>query len=206
MDAPTLAWLRLNVLPLHVTGKHVLEVGSMDVNGSVRPHIQSLEPASYLGVDIAPGPGVDQVVNVHDLVATLGQSRFDLVVSTEMLEHVEDWTDALLQMKSVLRPGGAMVLTTRRPGFPRHHHPNDYWRFTRNALAAALRDFQQVRVAHVQGRGIVASSWKPDGWRPMRPLVKAHPAPRHELPSLLLQAWVKWIYAGRDPSAKEVPA
>lgn len=113
-----------------VIGKSVLEVGSFDVNGSIRGLIADLRPTSYLGVDMRPGPGVDDICSAEGLVAKFSPARFDLVVSTEMLEHAEDWRAAIQNMKAVLKPGGILLLTTRGPGFPLHDHPADYWRFT----------------------------------------------------------------------------
>ena len=110
-----------------IEGRSVLEVGSLDVNGSVRPDIESLKPASYLGVDIARGPRVDEICDVRHLVDRFGNESFDVVVSTELLEHVRDWKGAITNMKRVLRPGGILIVTTRSLGFPLHGYPWDYW-------------------------------------------------------------------------------
>lgn len=109
-------------------GKTILEVGSYDVNGSVRPIIERCEPKLYVGVDQTPGPRVDIAMKCELLPRVL--QKFDIIVSTEMLEHVEDWRTCLLAMLQVLQPGGALIITTRSPGFPYHPYPIDVWRFT----------------------------------------------------------------------------
>ena len=58
------------------------------------------------------------------LVETLGRDRFDVVVSTQVLEHIRDWPGALRQMRDVLRPGGTLLMTCdsgdlERPGHER---------------------------------------------------------------------------------------
>jgi SAM-dependent methyltransferase len=120
--------------PAAVRGLRVLEVGSYDVNGGVR---EMLEPVAryYVGVDIRPGPGVDVVCDAA-AVHTLG--LFDVVVSTEMMEHAADWRGALRGMVRALTSGGVLVLTMRGPGSGRHDHPADHWRFTPELLTEAL--------------------------------------------------------------------
>ena len=110
-------------------GREVLEVGSYDTTGTVRPLVMAHEPSRYVGVDIAPGPSVDELCNVYDLEAHFGPRSFDIVISTEMVEHVRDWRRAIGNMKAVLRPGGVLVITTRSKGFRYHFGPSDYWRY-----------------------------------------------------------------------------
>jgi SAM-dependent methyltransferase len=107
----------------------ILEVGSRNVNGTVRD-VLSKYASEYIGVDLFDGPGVDIVCNVTALTDTFATQSFDLVVSTEMLEHCLNWQDALCQMASVLRQDGLLLITTRSPGFELHDYPADYWRFT----------------------------------------------------------------------------
>src|ERR1043165_8630284 len=99
-----------------VEGKRVLEVGSLDVNGSVRGDVMALRPAEYVGVDLRPGPGVDLICDAGDLVARFGDDAFDVVISTELLEHARDWRRIVSNIKRVTRPGGLMIVSTRSYG------------------------------------------------------------------------------------------
>ncbi len=105
-------------------GINILEVGSLDVNGSVRFMFSDIS-SSYLGVDILDGLGVDMVINVADLTKHFEKESFDLVVSTEMLEHCFDWRNAIYQILMVLKKDGILILTTRSPGFELHDYPSD---------------------------------------------------------------------------------
>jgi SAM-dependent methyltransferase len=126
--------------PSDVAGKRVLEVGSLDVNGSVRGDIMALGPAEYVGVDIRPGPGVDMVCDAGDLVARFGENAFDVVVSTELLEHARDWRRIVSNIKRVTRPGGVMIVSTRSYGVDFHRRPFDYWRYEREDFEAIFAD------------------------------------------------------------------
>lgn len=50
-------------------------------------------------------------VSAGDLVATFGTGSFDVVVSTQVLEHLPHWQDSLREFRDVLRPGGRMLVT-----------------------------------------------------------------------------------------------
>lgn len=127
-----------------IRGARVLEVGAHDVNGSFRPLAESFAPAEYLGVDITPGPGVDVICDAGSLVDRFRSGSFDVVITTEMLEHVADWRTVARNLKAVLRVGGWLVLTTRAPGFARHDWPSDHWRYTEDDVRIIFGDLDIV--------------------------------------------------------------
>lgn len=155
-----------NLAREEVAGKRVLEVGAYDINGSLRSLLASWGPCEYLGVDLCEGPGVDRVCSVTQLVEQLGAEAFDVVLSTEMLEHVRDWRAAVSNLKNVCRPGGILLCTTRSPGYPYHEAPGDYWRFSHDDMAAIFEDFEILSLeSDPASPGIFLKARKPERFK-----------------------------------------
>lgn len=112
-----------------IEGRRVLEVGARDVNGSLRGIYEAYGPAKYVGVDMVAGRGVDVLCDAGELEQRFGADSFDVVVSTELLEHVRDWRRVVSNLKHVCAPGGFLLVTTRSRGFPYHSYLGDYWRY-----------------------------------------------------------------------------
>ena len=124
-----------------IEGKDVIEVGSKDVNGSLRSFVESREPAEYIGVDIEMGPGVDILCSAEDIIDKFGKDAFDLVLSTELIEHVEDWRKVISNFKNICRQGGIILITTRSQGFKYHGYPYDFWRYESDDMKIIFSDF-----------------------------------------------------------------
>ena len=103
-----------------------LEIGSYDVNGGVRQYFDD-----YIGIDMREGPGVDEVMNSHNMHVFFGPDSFDTVLWLETIEHDRHWWLTLEQIHLVLKPGGLLYISTPSPAMPEHSYPEDYWRFTR---------------------------------------------------------------------------
>jgi SAM-dependent methyltransferase len=94
----------------------VLEIGSYDVNGSVRALFDGAR--EYVGVDLIEGPGVDQVAYGHEIDEPVG--AFDLTLSGECFEHDPQWSDTFTNMIRLTRPGGLVTFTCASHGRPEH--------------------------------------------------------------------------------------
>lgn len=100
--------------PQMFDGRRVLEVGSYNVNGSIR---SMFERCYYVGIDVMPGDGVDVVCSGDKFTS---EHLFDVIVSCEMLEHNPFWEETLKNMYGLLKVGGLMILTCAAPGRAEH--------------------------------------------------------------------------------------
>ena len=122
MHQSVMEYVALAVKTFDLRHKKVLEIGSYNVNGSVR----QLFKGDYIGIDREAGPGVDMVMDASNPI--FPDAMFDVVVSTSQLEHDPTFWRSLDEVRRVLRPGGHFILTTHTTGFP-PHNPPDFYRF-----------------------------------------------------------------------------
>lgn len=90
----------------------VLEVGSRDINGSVRSLFDEHDTV-FEGVDIVAGPGVDCVC---DATQALPRGPYDAVVATEVFEHCRRWPLIVRNAYGALMGGGVLIVTMAGPG------------------------------------------------------------------------------------------
>ncbi len=169
MHPSAYAFATRTLAPEQVAGKRVVEAGAYNYNGSARDALSVHGPASYLGTDAQPGPGVDLVCPAEKLPEVLGEDSADVLLTTEMLEHAEDWRGAVTGMVRTLAPGGLLLLTTRGPGFPFHPHPLDCWRFSVDQMegiaeAAGLEVLTLEPDPDPASPGVFLLARKPEGW------------------------------------------
>ena len=96
----------------------MVELGSRDFNGTVRDLFPSAP--TYLGVDLAPGAGVDVVADAADWRPPPGQPAPELVVCCEVLEHTRAASAIVRNAHTLLAPGGRFVVTAASTGRPPH--------------------------------------------------------------------------------------
>lgn len=141
-----LEFIRKNLSEEDIRDKSVIEVGALDVNGSARLIVEAFHPSCYIGVDIEKGAGVDEICDARHLVNRFGQNRFELLIATELLEHVKNWRKVVSNFKNVIKPKGLIFITTRSKGFVYHGYPLDFWRFEGSDIEDIFGDFMIERI------------------------------------------------------------
>lgn len=101
--------------PQAFTNCRVLEVGSLNINGTIRKHFSGCD---YTGVDLGPGPGVDLVCEGQNL--TFPDGHFDTTVSAECFEHNPYWAETFGNMVRMTRSGGLVAFSCASTGRPEH--------------------------------------------------------------------------------------
>ena len=123
-----------NVMPLF-SGK-ILDsgCGSMPYKNIILSNNDKV--TNYIGLDIESGLNYENV-NADFLwdgsIMPFEDSSFDVVISTEVMEHVPDPDSYLIEVKRVLKPGGMFFFTVPFL-MSLHEVPNDYYRYTPFAL------------------------------------------------------------------------
>jgi ubiquinone/menaquinone biosynthesis C-methylase UbiE len=117
----------------------ILEIGSMNVNGTLR----DFRPAGglYVGVDLDAGDGVDVVVGAISRLPFKADA-FDAVTSSSALEHDSMFWVTFLEMCRVLKSGGYLYINAPSSG-SYHRYPIDAWRFFPDS-GIALRDWARI--------------------------------------------------------------
>jgi ubiquinone/menaquinone biosynthesis C-methylase UbiE len=132
-------------------GDKVLDVGSMDVNGTVRENF--LGAGEYVGIDMRPGKCVDRVMKAEEIPQHFTSGYFDIIVCCETLEHVEHWKEALQGIWHALKVDGKLCITTPNREKGRHGYPSDYWRFTLEDYAHIFSGQQILKSEQIYSRG-----------------------------------------------------
>jgi SAM-dependent methyltransferase len=107
------------------TGLTIVDIGSQDVNGSLRSVVP--ENNTYIGIDFVKAKGVDIVIT-DPYSLPLENESVDVVVSSSCFEHAEFFWLLFNEALRVLKPTGILYINAPSNGAV-HRFPVDCWRF-----------------------------------------------------------------------------
>ncbi|MEJ7582540.1 MAG: methyltransferase domain-containing protein [Acidimicrobiales bacterium] len=153
--------------------------GVLDYGCAASPYRTMLPPAvDYVGADL-PGNEAADVVLRSDGAVPLPDRSFELVLSTQVLEHVEHPVLYLEECHRLLTTSGSLILSTHGIMYY-HRDPEDYWRWTRVGLEKLLGEcgFTVVEMRGVLAMAAAAIQIFQDAtmWKVPRPLKPAYAA------------------------------
>ena len=93
----------------------VLEIGSLDINGSVR---RLFKQCNYTGIDVGLGEGVDKVAKGENFSADA--NTYKTIISCECMEHNPEYDKTWLNMVRLLSRDGLMIMTCATYGRRQH--------------------------------------------------------------------------------------
>jgi SAM-dependent methyltransferase len=126
----------------------------LDAGSGRSPYKRQLESRGIkvISVDRENRTGkVDLVADIQDL-SELDDSSLQMVLCTQVLEHVPNPALALSEFSRVLATGGFLILTVPHLSML-HEEPHDYWRYTRHGLRELLekQGFDIIEIAETGG-------------------------------------------------------
>lgn len=149
----------INYILPHVRGR-VLDLGA----GSAKYKQSILKKASeYRSCDAVKNNNIDDVCDVLNL--QYPPASFDTVVSTQVMEHINNPYKMAEQIYKILKPGGKVIITA--PFLvPIHQDPGDYFRFTKDGLSEIFKQngFKIIDTGHYGGFFMVLSEMIHFSW------------------------------------------
>ncbi len=134
-----------------VEARHQLGQGRLA--GAGRAHQRDRLSRRHLQVDAVQDVVASAVGEVHALEVDLPPQSFDVVLMTDVLEHIEDDHASARAALRLLRPGGIVVATV--PAYqwlysPRDTHHHHFRRYSRDRFKSlwASRDAAPVLLSH----------------------------------------------------------
>lgn len=139
--------IRTDIAPAH-------NLQMLDVGCGGKPYYPFFErvASEYVGVDVDRDTLLDVASSSDRLPFRDG--IFDVVLSTQALEHMASPAGTIDEAQRVLKDGGLLLLSAHGV-WPIHDYPRDYWRFTEQGLLELTSEFSNAR-AYPNGGSLLA--------------------------------------------------
>lgn len=125
----------IRLIENHLAGtatKRVIDYGCGNM-----PYRSLFTAAEYLGADF-PGNELAEIRLADDGRIDVESATADVVVSSQVLEHVADVPAYLAEARRVLKPSQGILFLSTHGVWKYHPDPGDYWRWTCTGLSRTI--------------------------------------------------------------------
>lgn len=142
-------------------GLKVLDIGAYDVNGNYK-HL--FAGHHYHGLDITAGPNVD-IVAPNPYEYPIAADTYDVVISGQTVEHVQDMHAWIREITRVVKPGGLICIIGPQL-WEEHRYPVDCWRILPDGMRFLLGTIAGLTVieSYMVGRDTIGIATKELPW------------------------------------------
>lgn len=125
----------------------ILEVGSLDTNNGkkdlvFRRYFRNNPNWEFVGLDIVAGKNVDVVAN-DPYNYPFDDNSFDVVISGNTLEHVQDTHKFIREIARLTKDLVCIMVPNNRPY---HAYPMDCWRIYPDGLKFLIKDIAGLKI------------------------------------------------------------
>jgi SAM-dependent methyltransferase len=142
------------------------EVIVLDYGCGGSPYRSLFPNADYRRADFGEMEELDYAIG-HDSKIAEADATFDLVLSTQVAEHVMDPSGYFKECARLLKPGGRLICTTHGT-YPDHGCPYDFQRWTADGLARDIKaagfEIESVFKLTTNGRALMYLIQRFSGW------------------------------------------
>lgn len=104
----------------------------------------------YIGVDIEETPEKNSKINItikQGDKLPFPNEHFDVVISTQVFEHIEDLSLYAKELRRVLKNNGLMLISAAF-AWDYHPYPKDYWRISEDGYRILFNNFSEINIIH----------------------------------------------------------
>jgi SAM-dependent methyltransferase len=123
----------------------------LDVGVGSAPYWHVRPDLEWRGLDVTSSDNTDYLITKNSSWP-IQDNSFDVVLCTQVIEHVEDPAILVAEIKRVLKPGGRVILNAPFL-YPFHGMPDDQARYTTTHLLYFFKGFEILKIGTLGGVG-----------------------------------------------------
>lgn len=118
----------------------IIEFGTKRSNSEIKTSHESFfsNYKLYIKTDFEDGVDVDIICDIHEC-SNLGYNKYDGILCMSVFEHIKRPWIAANELYKISKINGYVFISTHQT-FPLHGYPNDYFRFSTDALRLLMED------------------------------------------------------------------